>query len=231
MHLSRVQSVGVTAAAAWLAAQPAAAVVLAPGDLLAVVAERQIVRVDPSSGAVDPISSGGLMTTVYGMALDPDGKLAVLGFSSLCSTNPSACGPHLLRIDPADGSQSDVSNIPSGVLVGYAVRAPARARGRTAVFLPNPDLHRVVAEVFADETGETTTATAASTSTAASSPASRPRCARCPTRSARASPTGRASRCTGAAGRAANWSRWRGRFRRGTRAGGAGSPRRPSRAH
>ena len=68
-----------TAAAFWLAAQPAAAVVLAPGDLVAVLAERQIQRIDRATGALDLISQGGIMSTVYGMAFEPSGKLLVLG--------------------------------------------------------------------------------------------------------------------------------------------------------
>jgi hypothetical protein len=135
--------VGLAAVASGLAARPAAAVVLAPGDLVAVVAERQIVRADRATGAVELISSGGLMTTVYGMAFEPDGKLAALGFSSRCSTDPSACGPHLFRIDPADGSQMDVSTFPPESSWAMPFQLLLEPGGRTVVFLPNPDLHRV----------------------------------------------------------------------------------------
>jgi len=132
-----------TAAAFCLAAQPAAAVALAPGDLVAVLAERQIQRIDRATGALDLISQGGIMSTVYGMAFEPSGKLLVLGFSALCSTDPTACGSHLFRVDPADGSQTDVVKLDHDPPWAFPFSMSLEPGNRTVVFLPNSDLHRV----------------------------------------------------------------------------------------
>jgi len=95
----------------------------ANGDILGVDsgATDEIYRVDPVSGAIlETISSDGLLVDSYGIDLESDGMIVV------ASRSPG----RVVRIDPSDGSQQNVSEAGALDLVnGLVVIDPACADG------------------------------------------------------------------------------------------------------
>jgi hypothetical protein len=91
---------------------PARAATLAPGDILAVTLGRDLLRIDPVTGATEriatvldiPMSSGG-----SDVAVDRTGAVYVAGFHGL------------VRVDPTDGSSAPIASFPTGNLDSLAV--------------------------------------------------------------------------------------------------------------
>lgn len=82
-----------------------AGIAIAPGGALLVAdpAARAVFRIDPTSGAVTVVTSGGLARAPTSLAIDPGGDIYVGDVE----------WPHsVLRVDPASGGQSLVSEIP-----------------------------------------------------------------------------------------------------------------------
>lgn len=84
------------------AAQPAFAVLLLPGDILA-PAGNKIVRIDPLTGAQTIVAAGGYLTLPVAVALEADGDLLVADVSALGAGAA-------IRIDPSTGEQTVVSS-------------------------------------------------------------------------------------------------------------------------
>lgn len=86
-----------------LSASPAAAVTLNAGDVVLVDANSfgtgAVYRIDPTIGAQDVISSGGLFFSPLGVALEPDGNILL--------ADSGAGG--VIRVDPGTGAQTFVS--------------------------------------------------------------------------------------------------------------------------
>jgi len=93
------------AAALVLAARGAPAQSLAPGDLVAVLAEESIVRIEPD-GTIDPLFAADAagFQTLYGIAALRGGRLLALALGG---------GAWLIRIDPSDASHAVVAALPA----------------------------------------------------------------------------------------------------------------------
>ena len=91
-HARRAASAAVTVLCL-VAAQARGAQVVA-GDLLAVLAERSIVRL-AADGGIEPLFSTTGLQTLYGIAVERSGRVLALAVGG---------GTQLVRIDPADGS-------------------------------------------------------------------------------------------------------------------------------
>lgn len=85
---------------------PASAAQLAPGDVLAVLSEYSIVRLDPDGGAPETLFSvtGSGLTNLYAIAVDRSGRILVLAIGG---------GRWLARVDPASGTQQLVAALPA----------------------------------------------------------------------------------------------------------------------
>ena len=86
-----------------LSSAPAAAVELAPGDILVVdLRDDRLLRVDPETGARTLISAGGLLREVGAVAIAADGRILV--GVGLLGTNPG-----IVAVDAATGAQTLVT--------------------------------------------------------------------------------------------------------------------------
>jgi hypothetical protein len=63
-----------------------------------------VVRVNPKTGDVSTVSSGGMLNSVYDVAIAPNGKLYVTNY------NFTLGSPQVLKINPKNGDQSVVAN-------------------------------------------------------------------------------------------------------------------------
>jgi DNA-binding beta-propeller fold protein YncE len=87
---------------------PVSAIPLAPGDLLVTdvagpTGVDKIIRVDPVSGEQTVITSGGLLGSPVGIALDANGQI-------LAINQEGSGGAWIVRVDPATGSQTPVTS-------------------------------------------------------------------------------------------------------------------------
>ena len=101
----RAALLAATAAAAVFAPDSARAATLAPGDLLAVLAEQNVVRI-AADGSIETLFSAPAagLQTVYGIAVEPSGRILALTVGG---------GTSLVRVDPADGSHALVATLPA----------------------------------------------------------------------------------------------------------------------
>lgn len=104
-----------------------------------------VIRIDPTSGAKTLIGEGGMLDLPFGILVDRDGSLVVSN-----RVLPGGCGGALpgtlVRIQPADGSQTLVS---SGGLFRYPLGLALDGIGRIvfANECGEPGLARVVSEI------------------------------------------------------------------------------------
>ena len=94
--------------------------VIAPGDIIVANgrvegSDTTLIFVDPLTAQQAIISSGDKFNSLHGIAVEADGKILVID-----DTNNSS---RLLRVDPADGSQSILNAGPFAMAVGVAVEA------------------------------------------------------------------------------------------------------------
>lgn len=96
------------------------------GDSAGTEADGRVLRIDPATGDSTPLSSGGLLHNLFGIAIDEDGAVFV-------TNQDGTGGGQVVKVDPVTGDQSLVASTP---LVGPWGIA----------FLPDGDL--VVADAF-----------------------------------------------------------------------------------
>lgn len=114
---------------------PSRAGALQPGDLLIGQAGYTVVRVDPVSGAQEPIAGGGILDRVLGLAVGRDGRIYVLGFDY-------DAGPRLFRVDAGTGSVTVVAALALGPEQAVPLSL-AFDRNGNVLYFTNDAVHRV----------------------------------------------------------------------------------------